>query len=694
MGELRYSQFYLKHCQHLLQNLKIILRDDAMLDATIVCANGDRLRTSCTLLSAVSPLFRQTLDQHPDMGEEKCLILPDVPAHYVICFLNKLLQWRAMPSKMDWLMMHTVLEALGSNQPYSLDKHLIITDTQHLEQKSLPVQTTQAATTRNDDNLAVDKSEPTSSGGKRKVASVKTIYRCDKCMKQFRIKRDFLNHINSHLGIKPFSCTLCQKSFTQKSHLNTHVDIHLGLKKHVCYKCGRSFNVKSNLKKHLAVHFRDQEEAEFEDVVIERTAVISSDDVVVADNQGSKDFGSEKGELSSYSIATEIQNHPSTNQQEQHDALPNQSISTESLQHSRVDESAQIFLIENEQEGRIRHPGDTESVSDRNEADANILVNVVSKTDESGISLYQRQPDNRIQVQEFQPVVQEHLYVKRIPPSETDGQSTQHHAAASQNYELYTTTNLSSIGSHKDGGAAVVSVENYCQQVEIPPPQEVAVASKAFSCNFCDKSFKQKSHLNHHIKVKHLKGEHLEKYSCKICEHKFTSTNSLKHHMMLHNNQRPHQCPHCNKKFVQASHLKMHMTRHFGDKPFLCVVCGKSFAAKSRLVEHTKIHTGERRVYECGQCTAKYFGLHDLKIHERKHTGELPYKCGHCPKQFRSHRNRDNHQRIHTGEKPYLCQGCGKGYGSGSSLHQHYAKSDQCKAVAAQFQSGLYTMQQ
>ena len=152
-------------------------------------------------------------------------------------------------------MMHTVLEALGSNQPYSLDQHLIITDT-HLEQKSLPIQSTQTAT-RNE-NLSLNIPEPTGGGGKRKVASVKTIYRCDKCMKQFRIKRDFLNHINSHLGIKPFSCSMCQKSFTQKSHLNTHVGIHLGLKKHICYKCGRSFNVKSNLKKHLAVHFRDQ----------------------------------------------------------------------------------------------------------------------------------------------------------------------------------------------------------------------------------------------------------------------------------------------------------------------------------------------------------------------------------------------------------------------------------------------------
>jgi KRAB domain-containing zinc finger protein len=84
--------------------------------------------------------------------------------------------------------------------------------------------------------------------------------------------------------------------------------------------------------------------------------------------------------------------------------------------------------------------------------------------------------------------------------------------------------------------------------------------------------------------------------------------------MMLHDNNRPHKCAECNKTFVQASHLKLHMFQHKNDKPYLCVVCGKSFISKGRLNDHTKIHNGERKVFECKECTVKYFGLHDLKV--------------------------------------------------------------------------------
>ena len=70
-------------------------------------------------------------------------------------------------------------------------------------------------------------------------------------------------------------------------------------------------------------------------------------------------------------------------------------------------------------------------------------------------------------------------------------------------------------------------------------------------CPFCKKVFKQKSHLNHHKRVKHLKGEHLEKFRCKECDRKFTCTSSLKNHMMLHNDERPFSCNLCEKRFVQ-----------------------------------------------------------------------------------------------------------------------------------------------
>ena len=87
----------------------------------------------------------------------------------------------------------------------------------------------------------------------------RTIFQCDHCQRQFDVKRNFLHHINSHLGIKPYSCNLCSKKFTTKSHLNTHIKIHSGNKPYVCHICGKSFAVSSNLKKHSSLHTRNQD---------------------------------------------------------------------------------------------------------------------------------------------------------------------------------------------------------------------------------------------------------------------------------------------------------------------------------------------------------------------------------------------------------------------------------------------------
>ena len=147
--------------------------------------------------------------------------------------------------------MHTVLETLCSPQQYSLPQNMEYKIFDNIESLTHQQQPTIVTNTENISDV-LNSSKP------RRQNNFKTIYRCDKCMKQFRHKRDFVNHLNSHFGIKPYSCHLCCKNFTQKSHLNTHLSIHSGTKKYICYKCGRGFNVASNLKKHLAVHFRDK----------------------------------------------------------------------------------------------------------------------------------------------------------------------------------------------------------------------------------------------------------------------------------------------------------------------------------------------------------------------------------------------------------------------------------------------------
>lgn len=627
MEEGKSSQVYFQHCQELLHSIRILLRDESLLDVVLVCMNGERIRTSSILLNAVSTLLRDITKQIGDVVEEQYILLPDVPVDYMTCFLNKLLQWRALPSKNDLYMMYHVLETFGAQQDYFLPENIINTIELSADQPNID---------SNKENSLVniiEQSKP------RKAQTFKTIYRCDKCMKQFRHKRDFMNHLNSHFGIKPFSCNQCGKCFTQKSHLNTHISIHSGIKKYVCYKCGRSFNVSSNLKKHLAVHYRAQNETEYQ----------------------------VEGELSPLPVQTENSEFIVSDlvlegiyQRKEEDNINQSEYQHNSANHQQLGHLSDIQI----------HP-------------ANLTVQRSSdeQIDKHQSADFQLADQSESQQETVSGNMNNQSYIHILPLIKATADISHNHQ-----HQQYRIVNVNE--DHNE----TKSEERYSINQSQPPiietdlVKETNANDQAYKCTFCIKAFKQKSHLNHHVRVKHLKGEHLEKYSCKQCESKFTSTNSLKHHMMLHDNNRPHKCSECNKTFVQASHLKLHMFQHKNDKPYLCVVCGKSFISKGRLNDHTKIHSGERKVFECEECTAKYFGLHDFKIHMRKHTGELPFQCEHCTKKFRSLRNRDIHQRIHTGEKPYLCRGCGKGYSSASSLHQHYIKSVNCKAIKMDYE--------
>ncbi|KAI3409804.1 hypothetical protein GPALN_006179 [Globodera pallida] len=85
----------------------------------------------------------------------------------------------------------------------------------------------------------------------------------------------------------------------------------------------------------------------------------------------------------------------------------------------------------------------------------------------------------------------------------------------------------------------------------------------------------------------------------------------------------------------------------------------------------------------CGKCLFR----HNLQVHYRIHTGELPFPCAFCLKRFRTSSARRVHHRSHTGEKPYPCTFCEYACTTKRNLERHvHNRHMPIRAIAQQRQ--------
>lgn len=73
---------------------------------------------------------------------------------------------------------------------------------------------------------------------------------CGFCGKGFRKHEYLREHMNLHLGERPYECSICGQAFVYRSNFNRHKLVHKDVKPHKCPVCEKSFRRPSDLACH------------------------------------------------------------------------------------------------------------------------------------------------------------------------------------------------------------------------------------------------------------------------------------------------------------------------------------------------------------------------------------------------------------------------------------------------------------
>lgn len=159
----------------------------------------------------------------------------------------------------------------------------------------------------------------------------------------------------------------------------------------------------------------------------------------------------------------------------------------------------------------------------------------------------------------------------------------------------------------------------------------------------------------------------LDLYACGDCDYRTYSLFKLDNHRRIHSDERAFTCNICNKGFKQMSQLRNHQVIHVDRKNMIekrwfseqrCDICNRTFSDSKCLRKHMQAVHNKVKPFVCTFCGHTSARKAMLQLHLRQHTGEKPFKCDLCDYQTGDHNSLRRHKMRHSGIKPYKCPHC------------------------------------
>ncbi|XP_055325845.1 zinc finger protein 431-like [Sitodiplosis mosellana] len=227
--------------------------------------------------------------------------------------------------------------------------------------------------------------------------------------------------------------------------------------------------------------------------------------------------------------------------------------------------------------------------------------------------------------------------------------------------------------------------------------KHIALSTKQFSCDLCDRYFPNISECRKHMELIHPEiqanslsvetnsdennGNDIEipdyvDASCDLCPVKtFTTVKEMQsHYLDVHKSVGTVSC--CQKKFFTLAYFRDHIAWHTNPDIFRCDVCNKSLPNRYILKQHNDWHSNK---YYCHTCKKSFPRRHLLKTHLEKHKNRNREKqrnfiCDVCDKGFPSQNHLNIHRKRHDLKHDQICEFCAKKFKTKAELKLHQAK--------------------